>query len=44
MLDVLPLLTRDDFSSFGLSLGVFGAEFIAVNVDEVNLDLDTDLE
>ena len=44
VLDVLPLLTRPDFSSFGLSLGVFGAEFIAVKVEEVSLDLDTDLE
>ena len=42
---MLPLRTReDDFSSFGISLGVFGAELMAVSVEEVRRDRDTDLE
>ena len=37
--------TREDFiSSLAVSLGVFGAELMAVSVEEVSLDLDTDLE
>ena len=41
---MLPLLTNVDLSSLGFSLGVFGAELMAVKVDDVSLDLDTDLE
>ena len=37
--------TKEDFiSSLVVSLGVFGAELMAVSVEEVSLDLDTDLE
>ena len=41
---MLPLLTNADFSSFGLSRGVFGAEFTTVRLDAVSLDLETDRE
>ena len=41
---MLPLLDIDDLSSLVFSRGVLGAELTAVKVDEVSLDLDTDLE